>query len=138
MAAKRGEVKAPPIAPAIPVSVYSCFASSSSGFSIRDASQAANPPPMTEKPKNGPRLAPVISEMAEMITQGMTEPGSTHATWAILMGLGKYLGTFQILRRNDTIVPPRAVNGIHHHLPAHQPVPVFPKKKSMTALVVPI
>ena len=93
---------------------------------------------MTARPKNGPRLAPAMSEMADMITQGIAVPGSTQALWASFMGLGTFSGTFQILRRNETMSPPRAVNGIHHHLPAHQPVPVSPKKKPMPAPVIPM
>ena len=138
MAANRGEVKAAPIVPAIPVSVYSCLASSSSSFSNRVTSQEPKPPPMTARPKNGPRLAPTMSEIADMITQGMTVAGSTQALWASCMGLGTFSGTFQILRRNDTMSPPRAANGIHHHWPDHQPVPVSPKKKPMPAPVIPL
>jgi hypothetical protein len=36
----------------------------------------------------------------------------------------------------DTINPPKAVNGIHHHLPAHQPVSVPPKKKPLAVPVI--
>jgi len=90
---------------------------------------------MTVKPKKGPIAAPKISEMADMITQGIAAPGSTHALWASFIGLGTFEGTFQIFRSTATVNPPTAINGIHHQLPAHQPVPTLPKKKLIPAPV---
>ena len=75
-AASSGPDNAAPRPPAIPVNVYSCC-SSVLLVETREMIQEPRPPAATMMPNDGPRLAPVKSDIAEIANRLSTLDGST-------------------------------------------------------------